>query len=296
MPVVAPALIAFTPERWGEVERFQRFCGVTYAFDVRDQRALAGTSNHFLKAQRLRRLAEKLKPNLEIDHAQLEETGYTAAENSAELATVFESSILELYSSVDCVVKVLRAIYGKKVRGFKGSTRGFFQNIDKLGEEFPRQLMEIIASADWYKSLLHLRDELTHLDTGNVGFHAQSGRVWYRHSGIKEGGNSLLIEDISGWFDDISTQINGFLGGIFHFLNLTLEDKAIFQMCGMVEGRVLHRYVSPRENLSFDSGSCGAWAWFELPENPSCPFKENCGAYSRKAPPQGWETAQPLKG
>ena len=37
--------------------------------------------------------------------------------------------------------------------------------------------------------------------------------------------------------------------------------------------------------ITFDSGACGAWIWFERPKNPACPFKDHCGAYFHKAPP-----------
>lgn len=66
-------------------------------------------------------------------------------------------------------------------------------------------------------------------------------------------------------------------------------------MCGMVEGRLLHRYVDPSKPLDFNSGRCGSWIWFELPENPTCPFKEFCGAYLDKEPPKGLETVPPEK-
>ena len=52
----------------------------------------------------------------------------------------------------------------------------------------------------------------------------------------------------------------------------------------MVGERLLERWVNPADELTFDSGRCASWQWFERPENPTCPFKENCGAYRNKAP------------
>lgn len=122
MPKIADALLMFVPEHWGQVERFIRFYAHTYSLNARDQRAVVGVRNHFDKASRLLELAQKLRPNLMIDHEQLETQGFTPAANAAEIATVIEASILELYSCLDCTVQVLRAIYGKTSRGFKESS------------------------------------------------------------------------------------------------------------------------------------------------------------------------------
>jgi hypothetical protein len=58
------------------------------------------------------------------------------------------------------------------------------------------------------------------------------------------------------------------------------------QTCGFVEGRILLRYLDPTEPLTFNSGQCFAYQWFERPENPTCPFVETCGAYQRKMLPK----------
>ncbi len=285
MPVIAPALRLFAPEFWGQVDIFRHFAPSTYSFDERDTRALAGVEGHFTKFHRLRTLSAKLRPNLEIDRAQLDERGFTPADNAGELATVIEAAILELYSSVDCTVKVLRAIYGKTTRGFKESTRSLFQDVDKLTGTFPEELKPLFANADWYSRLLHLRDELTHLATGNVYLREKDGPVSYAHFGLKPGGKPLELPDIYGWLDEMAGHINAFLGAVFHHLNGTLADTPVPQPCGMVEGRMLMRYLRPAPTITFDSGACIAWVWFEQPENPTCPFKDHCGAYQNKAPP-----------
>jgi hypothetical protein len=283
----------FAPERWSQVDRFRRFWPTTYAFGERDLRAVAGVDAHFDKCVRLTSLAEKLRPNLQIDHAQLDEWGVTPADNARELATVIEGAILELYSSVDCTVKVLRAIYGHGTRGFKDSTRSLFQNISNMSGSFPETLRPLIETAPWYWRLLHLRDELTHLATGDVHLKPETGLVWYIHFGLKEGDKPLIIEDIFGWLYEIAAEVNIFHEAVFRHLNGTLADKPVFQICGMVQGRVLHRWLNLAGELTFDSGACGAWIWFEQPGNPTCPFKEACGAFRNKAPPQGWESNTP---
>lgn len=287
MPKVTPTVRMFVPEQWGQIDRFRRFCSKTYSFSERDQRALSGVEAHLIKSLRLQSLAAKLQPNLEIDRSHLERNGYTSAENAAELVTVIEAAILELYSSIDCTAKVLRAIYEPTTRGFKASTRSLFQNPYKLDGSFPTALKDLIAHAGWYKSLVYLRDELTHLATGFVHLDDKTGLVAYHHHGVRESDQPLILTDIFKWLGEMTHQVNGFLGAVFHHLNGTLIDKPIFQICGMVEGRVLHRYLSPSGEITFDSGACGAWVWFDLPEYPTCPFKDCCGAYLNKAHPEG---------
>jgi len=283
LPKLAEALLMFAPEYWGQVDRFRQFWSVTYTFNERDQRAISGVQSHYEKCLVLVALARKLQPNLQIDEAQLEEKGATPAVNAREVATVLEAAILELFSSVDCTVKVLRAIYGPGTRAFKDSTRGLFQNISKMTGTFPDVLKPLFESAPWFWKLLHLRDELTHLATGHVHLKRDTGSVEYMHLGLKQDDKPLIIEDIFGWLQEMMTAVNNFLGLVFHHLNGTLADKPVFQICGMVHGRALYRLVSPVGELTFNSGSCGAWVWFEKPENPTCPFKDNCGAYRNKA-------------
>src|ERR1700738_3007447 len=122
----------FAPELWGEVDRFSRFHDSTYKFSERDRRAVGGVGGHFEKAVKLTSLASKLLPNLETDRRQIEELGYTPGENAAEVAAVVEAALLEIYSSIDCTVKVLRAIYGKGSRKFKNSTRSFFASFEQI--------------------------------------------------------------------------------------------------------------------------------------------------------------------
>lgn len=113
----------------------------------------------------------------------------------------------------------------------------------------------------------------------------KTGLVHYDHFGLKEGDKPLSIEDVFGWFSTTLAQVNAFTGSVFHHLNRTLADKEMFQACGMVQGRMLWRYVSAANGpLTFNSGRCGAWTWFEKPELPTCPFVGFCGAYQRKAP------------
>ncbi|MCK1481536.1 MULTISPECIES: hypothetical protein [unclassified Bradyrhizobium] len=146
-PQTLPTVRVFAPEQWGEVDRFANFYAGTYQFSDRDQRAVSGVANHFEKALTLQSLAVKLRPGLDIDHDQLNKNGFTPALNSHELSAVIEASALELYSSVDCTTKVLRAD-GAGSRSFPGSTRKLFQNIDKVTGSFPEEVKDAFRAAN----------------------------------------------------------------------------------------------------------------------------------------------------
>ncbi len=135
-----------------------------------------------------------------------------------------------------------------------------------MSGSFSEALKPLIETAPWYWLLLHLRDELTHLATGGVHLKPETGLVWYVHHRLKEGDKPLVIEDTFGWLYEMIAEVNRFLGAAFHHLNGTLADKPIFQICGMVQGRVLHRWLSPIGESPFDSGACGAGVWFEQPD------------------------------
>ena len=251
-PKIAPALRFFAPEYWCELERFSNLCKETHAFSGREQRALAGVGQHFEKAAMFRRIAEQIRPNLRIDRDQLNAQDFTPAEHSRMLSAVVEASILELYSCVASTAKVLRAIYGKRSRGFKDSTRGLFANVDAITGDFPDALKATIRGANWFKRLLFLRDELTHFNVGSCHLpHLPEGTesVSYHHHDIKEGGKPLIIDDVFAWLDGQSQAINLFVGQVFNFLRGTLSNKPVHQMCGMVEGRMLMRVVDPTQPL-----------------------------------------------
>jgi hypothetical protein len=179
----------FAPELWGQVELFSKLCSETYKFSERDQRALAGVAQHFEKAVMFHRLALKLRPNLNVDQAELNELGFTPATNSRELGIVIEAAIVELYSCVDCTAKVLHAIYGPTSRGFKDSTRFLFKNFDDISGAFPDAIKDVLRGVTWYERLRFLRDELTHLGTGSCHLDEATTKVCYMHIGVKTDGS-----------------------------------------------------------------------------------------------------------
>lgn len=272
----------YAPEQWGEVERFRRFYAATHKFTELEQRAVLGVSAQFLDGMRLLSLARKSLPNLDLDEAEMEQNGFTAAENGAELTALFEAAIRCLYSSIDCSAKVIRSVYGSKARGFKSGTRFLFQSFETI-DCLPDAIQNAFREAVWYRQLLHLRDELTHYSTGHCNKDPKTGALCYMHSAIKASEHGLIIDDAIAWADSLARSINAFLGVTFKAMNHGLSDAPAFQMCGMTHGRVLHRYVGVRDAVDFHGGDCGSHHWFDLPEHPSCPFSTNCGAYTRKS-------------
>jgi hypothetical protein len=284
MPARAATVLLFVPELWGQVEQFSKLCSETYKFDEREQRALAGVGQHFDKAVIFQELAVKLRPNLAVDEAELNERGCTPATNSRELGAVIEAAILELYSSVDCTAKVLHAIYGATSTGFKKSTRTLFKSFDSIGGSFSDAVKDVFRGVNWYKRFCFFRDELTHGGTGSCHLDEATKSVRYIHVGIKTNGTPLIVDDVFIWFSGLMEAVNAFLGQIFHFLRNSLKSARVMQICGMVEGRFLMRFVDPTEHITFASGDCFSYQWFEKPDAPTCPFVAHCGAYARTRP------------
>jgi hypothetical protein len=278
-----PNLISFTPEQWGQLERFMRLHSGTFKFTPTTQRALSGAYNHFRKALTFKSLAVKLIPNLEIDEKELEANGYSSARNSKELSAVIEGIILELYSSIDCSRKVITEIYGK-YRGIPDSTRKLFQNTfdDKIDERIPEFLRKTIKEANWYTPFRKIRDELTHSDIGSCHRDTKTGKIFYMHSGFQVKGKTLIIEDIFGQIEKDFSNTNEFLGKVFAHLNTLLSDEEIWQMCGIFGGRIYSRFIIPSKVVDFNSGRCDAFRWFENEPDHKCPLVDKCGAYKNR--------------
>lgn len=286
MPRVGATVRMFAPEQWGQVDRFRILSPTTYEFTGHQKRVLAGVENHFQKTMTLLRLSERLLPDLAIDEAELEANGYTPAQNARNLAATIEGVITELYSVVDCTAKVLHIVYGPTSRGFKDSTRRLFACAHAISGSFPDRLKALFGSAAWYRDLRIIRDELTHRDVGSCSTDRETGKVRYFHSALYEGERLKPIDDIFGWVQEKLRSVNEFTGTVFHQLNTTITSGTVIQVCGVVEGRMLVRQLDAAQPIDFDNGICMSAQWFDLPENPRCPFADRCGAYDRKATPE----------
>ncbi|KAA0139160.1 hypothetical protein FYZ48_11000 [Gimesia chilikensis] len=276
-------LLYFSPQHWGEVERFTKFWNTTYSFNRLSQKRLRGILGHFNKASHLFQIAKRLEPSLEIDEKHLQEHGFSPAHNAKELAAIIESIFCEQYSTLDCSRFVLHSIYPNH-KGIKKSTRATFQNAyeSKIDNRVPETIIKALArTEDWYPELLRLRDEITHSNVGYAHRDKETGLICYLHDGLGTPNRSLVIEDTFHEIEKYFELINQFLGVVFQELNRTLIDNPIDQICGIFGGRVYQRKVSPSEAIDFGGGECISFKWFDLEENPNCPLKDNCTAYTR---------------
>ena len=273
----------YAPEQWGSLEMFSKFYSGTYTLSPSGKRAVSGAMNHFQKGLILRDLALKLIPNLEMDEIELNQHGYTHAINSKEISAVIESIFLEFYSSVDCTRKVITEIYSKKYRGIPDSTRRYFAKIkaQEVDEKFPEQLIIAVVEAVWFDDFREIRDELTHRDTGSCHKDAVTGKIRYSHPGIHINGKILVLDDIFQKIEQMISNVNLFIGRVFSYLLTQLKDERMLQYCGIFNGRVYSRYVSPSEAVDFHGGVCDSKKWFDLEGNPTCIFAHECGAYKR---------------
>jgi hypothetical protein len=275
-----PMVRMYAPEHWGQLERFARFYSTTFNFDATTKKAVSGAIHHFKKAEVLKGLAVKLKPNLSIDRKELQEKGFTPARNANELSAVIEGVIIELYSSIDCARKVVFEVY-KRTRGLPDSTRKMFRKmqLQEHVNDFPHEIKAAFESAIWFNELRIMRDELTHLSLGSCHLDQATSKVSYMHQGIRNQDKPLIIDDIFAELERFFCGVNEFLGRVFHFLNSRLENKRVQQTCGIFSGRMYIRNVSPHEATDFNGGVCESFKWFDQPEEPRCSFAENCGAY-----------------
>lgn len=276
-------VIVFAPDKWGTLEHFRYFYTPTYTFNPDTQKALSGAVNHFHKAYTILRVAHQHTAKLAEDRDQLQERGYTPAQRGKELSALIESVFLDLYSSIDCARKVVTFIY-RNHRGVKQSTRKFFQAVANgtVDVTVPKEIRNAFANAHWYVDFRRIRDALTHSDIGSCHLDEKSGKVFYMHAGLGIKGKALIIEDVFAHIEELIGHINQFIGEVFLYLNGTLEDDEVWQACGMFGGRLYSRWVRPSEAKDFNSGRCDAFKWFEMEENPNCPFMNTCEAYRRK--------------
>lgn len=68
-------VIHFSPEQWGQLDRFQNFFGKTYRFDNRTMFAPSAVASQFNRAVRLLALAHRLAPTLQEDRDEMAAKG-----------------------------------------------------------------------------------------------------------------------------------------------------------------------------------------------------------------------------
>jgi hypothetical protein len=282
MPKVSPHLQFFAPERLTHAEIFSLFNSATHKFNSITKRKISGVTNHLRKAARFSQLQSEHFHKLMIDWNELEDIGYTPAENSNLSAAIFESQITELYSAVDCTTAVIFQIYRHHhVRGLKDSTRGMFEKIrnGQIKDGLPEPLYELFINADWFEEFRIIRDEITHSDTGSCHFNKEQNRIEYNHEGIFPNDQPLNIANAVQWTEQTSSTVRLFIEGVFSFLRTTLSSNEVQIICGIFYGRPYTRKLGHEINLNLNSGECISRNWFDNNHEFVCPLKSNCGAY-----------------
>jgi hypothetical protein len=274
------AVVLFDPMKWGTQQRFQHFYATTYSFDRNAQYSIRGSANHFYKALLIIKITKEFSPRLSEDLTELEAKGYTNSIRGNELSLLIEMIILEFYSSIDCTRHIVTTIY-KKHQGVRESTRKFFQAAfdDKIAETVPSEIRAAFKTAQWYDELRRIRDALTHSDIGSCNLDETSQIISYMHPGLGDDRRAFIIKDILAYLDTLKVNINQFTGKVFNFLNTTLLDNEVREICGIFNGFVYSRYVRPSEAIDFNSGRCNAWFDNSV---ANCPFADKCDAYNRK--------------
>jgi hypothetical protein len=90
--------------------------------------------------------------------------------------------------------------------------------------------------------------------------------ISYSHGGLGTRTHAYRIDDIFREMSTYEDKLNHFLGRLFHTLNATLEDEETQQFCGIFNGRIYERFVTPSEARDFNSGRYKSYEWFEEEE------------------------------
>lgn len=278
-----PTIVYFNPSRWGELEKFAYFYRSTYSFPNHIIHCVSGTSAHYDRARRLLKIATAMVPSMKDDALELEQKGFSHGKRAAEVSALIESTIISLYSSVDTARKIVTHVYSR-FRGLPDSTRRTFQRAAEgaIDERVPQQIRDAFKNASWYPKLRKLRDVLTHVERGSCHLDPASGIVNYYHNALGTGPQVYCIQNIFAELDAFFLDVNQFLGALFSSLNDTLNEKEIWQMCGVFHARIYSRYVGFSRNLDFNSGRCDSYSWFDSTPNLRCPFADTCSAYQNR--------------
>ena len=278
-------VIHFVPNKWGQVQKFANFYRMTYRFSSKADLALSGIMGHFYRYNVLIGLSKRLAPELDKEYKESIERGYSDTVHSEELAAIVDSLFCELYSVVDCTRTVIAFVYKNHKCVPTDSTSKLFEyaaigkkvgkkvkSLVYMDERVPLEIRNALAEGhnDWFPILKKIRDEINH---SSVGFCSDfEGRlkgelepkISYFHSGLANiEGNVLVTDDVFKMLSEYEKKINRFLWSVFKALNQTLEDKETEQFCGIFDGRIYKRFVSPHGAVDSHSGRCKSREWFE---------------------------------
>lgn len=273
----------YCPEIWSDVERFLHFHSSTYALDDRERAYLRGAGGHLMKYQHLMRLAIRHIPSLDEDRVEFEKCGSSNMLRAKELAAIVETMYCELYSAIDCTRRVLPSLFPKAQGLPKKKTSTLFTNAieNKIDSKVPLEIRNQIKDAGeaWFPTLRDLRTRLVHSNVGTC-IQNEDGTISYEN-GHFFNNDRIVIKDVMRDVTEYRKNVGGFIASIFNRLMTTLKDQERETLCGIFDGLMYQRSLSPKESRDFNGGRCISHEWFDKEENPTCPYTDRCGAYQK---------------
>jgi hypothetical protein len=149
------------------------------------------------------------------------------------------------------------------------------------------------ANKTWFPDLRRYRTELIHGEVGGCHLDSKSGKITYMHSALGTPTRALVIEDICAELSRLYAGVYDLAQVVYGHLYTLLEPIPQRTVCGLYKGRVYERDVAPTADLSFDSGTCRSFTWFEKTPGYECPLRDRCGAYARVKAAEGKLTTPP---
>jgi hypothetical protein len=244
--------------------------------------------NRLNKFETFGRIVTRILPDLPKDHEELDNMGASRNLNSAEFGAIIEAMLCELYGVCDGLREFLTALY-RKVRGVQNkSNEKLFRRAEarEYGPEFPEPIREALAEAyrSWFPRLRELRRQIVHAEGGFFHLNSETCAVAYWHGPTVGSRRRQVIEDVTASVRDYDTQVRQLLETVaIHFL-AQLAPKPRMYPCGTYLARMYLRMVAPVPDLSFQSGYCASWDWFEKEPEFFCPLAKQCSAYQHKWP------------
>ncbi len=250
--------------------------------------ALDACLGHLRKYQVFARIADRVVPNLPKDREELERYGGSRNLHSEEFGALLEAMLCELYASLDGLRQFLCVVF-PKMQGLQNkSNEKLFRRAKEraYGKDFPEPVRVALEAAynDWFPKLRFLREEITHGTVGFFSFDAKKGTVTYLNSGLGSSRRSFVLEDVVAVVRGNETHVRKLLEDVAEFFLPLITPVPRMYPCGIYLGRLYIRMVTPTSNLTFDSGHCASWNWFEKEAEQFCPLARRCGAYGRKWP------------
>jgi len=280
--------LRFAPEIWSPLFRLCNFVGLAFPNNRDAYDGLTACEGHLDKVQVLKRIAERLLPELPKDLEELDQRGASRNLNSHEYAALCETIICELYSSLDGLRQFLYGIYRHVRKVQNSSNEKLFRHAKEqvYGPEFSEAIRLELAQAydTWFPRLRTLRTELTHGKVGSCHLDSQTGKVRYFNDGLGNQRRVFVIEDVVAVLNEYETYVTRLLNAIAAQSFEQVEKKPYFQICGIYLGRIYARMVSPSVNMTFQDGHCASWDWFEQEKAFMCPMISRCSAYKSKWP------------